>query len=103
MNKYDFYMYLKYKGFSNKVCSDNISRISRIEKSIMDCDIDDEYHKDKCESLMKLLERKREEELKKVLTGNLPIGSYTMSTYRYAVKKYVEFMNDLEKTMIKDD
>lgn len=101
MNEYEFYMYLRKLGTSIKVCSDNISRIKRVEKSIKDCDIDEEYHKDKCESLLNLLKKKGEnEDIKKVLIGTLPIGSYTMNTYKYAIRKYVAFMEELEK--IKD-
>lgn len=98
MNENGFYIYLRNLGMSTKVSRDNISRIKRVEKSIKNCDIDEDYRLDKCESLMNLFNKKIEiEEIKKVLIGRLPIGSYTMNTYKYAIRKYVAFMDESEE------
>lgn len=93
MNEFDFFIFLEKEGLSRKAASDNVSRLKRIEKAIKDCDIDDEYKKDNCEHLLSLFSNKGEnEEMKKVLIGQLPIGSYSLSTFRYAIRKYICFM-----------
>ncbi|NCU26077.1 hypothetical protein EOM86_05065 [Candidatus Nomurabacteria bacterium] len=98
MNENGFYIYLRNLGLSSKVSRDNISRIKRVEKSIKNCDIDEEYRKDKCEVLLNLFNKNIDlEEIKKVLIGRLPIGSYTMNTYKYAIRKYVAFRDELDK------
>jgi len=97
MNENGFYLYLRNLGMSTKVSRDNISRIKRVEKSIKNCDVDEEYLNDRCESLLNLFSKKVEiEEIKKVHIGTLPIGSYTMNTYKYAIRKYVAFKDDLK-------
>lgn len=94
MNDFDFYIYLIKNKIPKKVCSDIVSRLKRVEKSIIDCDIEEEYYKDKCETLLKLFSNKgNNEELKKVLIGPLPVDSYTISTYKYAIRKYVGYMD----------
>lgn len=94
MNQIDFSFYLKSIGTEKKVISDHISRIKRIERSICSCDIDEEYHKDKCSYLLCLFANKGEnEQLKKVIVADLPIGTYAMNTFRYSISKYIEFMN----------
>ena len=98
MNDNGFYIYLINLGMSTKVSRDNISRLRRVEKSIKNCDIDEEYRKDKCESLLSLFNKNADlEDINKVLIGTLPIGSYTMNTYKYAIRKYVTFRDDLDK------
>ncbi len=95
MNECEFSTYLIRKGTSLKICSDIISRLKRIEKSIKDCDLDDEYQKDKCTSLLMLFNNKgMNDEMKKVHVGTLPIGSYTLSTFRYAIRKYISFKEE---------
>lgn len=96
MNENGFYRYLRNLGMSTKVSRDNISRLKRVEKSIKNCDIDEEYRNDKCESLLKLFNKNIEmEEIKKVHIGTLPFGSYAMNTFKYAIRKYVAFMDEL--------
>ena len=68
-----------------------------MEYSISNCDLDIEYDKDCCANLLKLFKSKGESaELKKVLIGNLPIGSYMMNTFRYSINKYIEFRSALD-------
>ena len=94
MNDFEFYLYLIKSKVPKKVCSDIVSRLKRIEKAILDCDIEEEYHKDKCETLLRMFSNKGEnEELKKVLIGSLPIGNYAMNTFKYAIRKYVAYMD----------
>ncbi len=95
MNQFDFYIYLVSHGVPKKVCSDHVSKIKRIEKSIKNCDLDDEYYKDCCSYLLSLFENKGEnEKMEKALIGNLPIGKYTLSTFTYSIRKYITFMDD---------
>lgn len=98
MNEIFFRAFLISKNYSKKICSDFVSRIKRLENSIENCDVDDEYDKDRCKMLLSLLEKNGvNEKLKKVQTGSLPIGKYSMSTFRYSVKKYIEFRDSLNQ------
>lgn len=92
MDEIGFKIYLSSKQYGKKICSDFVSRLKRLENSISGCDLDAEYKKDKCEHLIRLLKKNgNNEQLKKVLIDYLPIGSYSMSVFRYSVKKYIEF------------
>lgn len=80
------------KGASSKVAGDTISRLKRIEREIDHCDIDEQYRSDRCEYLLQLfVSMGNNEEMKKYPSANLPIGKYYMSTYRHALKQYVQF------------
>lgn len=95
MNEIDFIVWLKSNSISNKLCSDYISRLKRIEHSIKDCDLDEEYMRDKCRSLLALFSNTgRNPEMEKVLIGNLPIGKYSLSTFSYAIRKYIAFKDE---------
>lgn len=37
----------------------------------------------------------KNDEMKKYPNANLPIGKYYMSTYRYAIKQYIQFSDDV--------
>ena len=39
--------------------------------------------------------QKAVEEMKKHPNTNLPIGKYHMSTFRYALKQYIQFRNEI--------
>lgn len=88
MNQVEFSNWIIGKGISKKVCSDLSSRLKRIEFELGNIDIDDEYKKDKCKEVLDKFSN----------TGigfkdtNLPYKKYTISTYKYALKKYIEFM-----------
>ena len=95
MNEVDFYIFLRKRNCPKKICSDTVSRLKRVEKCISNCDLDEEYFKDRCANLLSHFERKGEnEKIKQVLIGELPIGNYTMNTFRYAIRKYVEYMDE---------
>lgn len=95
MDELGFSMYLLRNNFNKKVGSDIISRIKRIERSIKNCDIDEEYDKDQCTSLLLLFNHMGEnEQIKKVLIHSFPIGSYAMNTFKYAIRKYVLFKKE---------
>ena len=92
MYEIEFVQWLKAQGVSSKLCSDCVSRIKRIERSIKDCDIDEEYEKDRCEHLLSLfINVGKNKEMEMYLIGDLPIGKYYLSAFSYSVRKYVIF------------
>lgn len=96
MLEFDFVHYLKQSNTPKKLCSDYVSRIKRVEHSIKDCDIDEEYRKDKCESLLDLFKYSgQNEKMATLLVGDLPIGKYYLSTYKFAIKKYISFLDSI--------
>lgn len=95
MNEADFRNWLVNKGVKAKVASDTISRLKRIEREFENCDIDEQYRSDVCEYLLKLfLDKGNNDEMKKYPNANLPLGKYYMSTYRYALKQYIQFSDE---------
>ena len=95
MMEFEFSIWLLEHGFSKKLCSDYISRLKRIEHSLYNCDLDEQYNKDKCAELISLFKNSgKNEKMANRLVSDLPIGKYYLSTYKYSIKKYVEFMND---------
>lgn len=95
MNEVDFRNWLVKNDVNKKVQSDIVSRIKKIEKEIENCDIDEQYRRDKCEYLMSLfLNMGINDEMKKYSSAEFPIGKYHMSTFRYAIKYYVRFCSD---------
>lgn len=96
MNEVKFRNWLIDKGVKTKVAGDIVSRLKRIEREIENCDIDEQYRSDKCEHLLKLfLNMGDNDEMRKYPNANFPIGKYYMSTYRHALKKYIQFSDDV--------
>ena len=92
MNEVEFKNWLTSKNMNRKVISDTISRLKRIEKELDFCDFDEEYKKDKCEYIKSLfLHNGINDKMKKYPNACFPIGKYYMSTYRSAIKQYIEF------------
>lgn len=93
MNEAEFRNWLSKNGVADKLQSDCVSRIKRIEKELNQCDIDEEYSRDNCKHLMAVFSNMGiNHEMKKYPHANLPIGKYYMNTYRRAIRQYVEFM-----------
>lgn len=96
MNEVEFRNWLINKGVKTKVAGDTISRLKRIEREFENCDIDEQYRSDKCKYLLKLfLDMGNNDEMKKYPNANFPIGKYYMSTYRHALKQYIQFSDDV--------
>lgn len=96
MDEIAFRNWMTQKGYQNKVIGDCISRLKRIEREIVSCDIDVQYHKDKCEYLMHLFSNMgNNEQMKKYSSANFPIGKYYMNTYRYALRRYIQFCDEI--------
>lgn len=93
MNELEFRKWMNEKGIKKKMQSDFISRIKKIEHEIENCDIDEQYRRDKCRYLFSLFNNKGiNENMKKYGDIKLPIGKYQLSVYKYSIKKYVEFL-----------
>lgn len=92
MNEVEFRNWLNQQGTTKKVQSDIISRLRRVERELEQCDIDVYFENDKCSSLLSVFENKGENEaMKKYPHANFPVGKYYMSTFRHALKKYIQF------------
>lgn len=95
MNEVEFQNWMAEKGVKKKVQGDCISRLKRIEREINRCDMDEQYRNDRCEFLMSLFINMGENNnMKKYPEANLPVGKYYMSTFRHAVKQYVQFCDE---------
>lgn len=100
MDEIGFRIWLSKNNVNKKMQSDFISRLKRIEREINCCDIDEQYINDSCEYLMRLFSRMgNNAEMQKLGETNFPIGKYSMNTFRYALKQYVLFSNDLLKRL----
>lgn len=96
MNEIEFKNWMFKKNINPKVQSDIISRLKKIEAEIDHCDIDEQYHNDQCKHLMSLfLKMGINEEMKKYPNANFPIGKYHMSVFRYALKQYILFCEQI--------
>ena len=96
MNEVEFRNWLVNKGFSKKIAADAVSRLKRIEKEIENCDIDEQYRSDRCNHLLGLLcDMGNKKEVKKYSNVNLPVGKYYMSTYRYSIRQYIQFLDEV--------
>ncbi len=95
MNEVEFRNWMLTKGKNRKVISDTVSRLKRIERELNHCDIEVEYCNDRCERLLTLfLNNGENEELKRYKTS-FPIGKYYISTYRHAIRMYVDFCDEI--------
>lgn len=94
MNEIDFRIWLSQQGVNKKVSSDMVSRLKRIEREINRCDIDIEYRKDECSALLSLFRNKGINEQMNVLKTSLPVGKYQLSTYKYALQRYILFLQE---------
>ncbi len=98
MNEVEFRNWLSKRAISKKMQSDLVSRIKRIEREINHCDIDEQYRSDRCEFLMNLFSNMGKNiEMQKFSDTNFPIGKYSMNTFRYALKQYISFSDELFK------
>lgn len=95
MNEVEFRNWMEKNNVNRKVQSDIVSRIKKIEREIENCDIDEQYRSDKCDSLLDLfLNMGVNDEMKRYPCANFPIGKYYMSTFRYAIKYYIRFCDE---------
>lgn len=95
MDEIGFRIWLTAHKTNSKVIGDIISRLKRIEKEFDYCDLDEEYKNNRCNKIIAALDYNGENKVMAEYSGvNLPIGKYYMSTFRYALKKYVAFCDE---------
>ena len=93
MNEIDFKDWLQAQKTAKKVQGDLISRIKRLERTFGNIDLDEEYLKDKCCFLLSLFKNKGiNDSMGKFKNVDLPIGQYQLSTFKHALKKYINFI-----------
>lgn len=96
MNEIEFRNWMKENNVKDKVISDCVSRLKRIEQECNHCDLDKEYRSDRCEFLLGAFEKMGiNDNMKKYSNANFLIGKYHMSTYRYSLKKYIAFCDQV--------
>lgn len=97
MDEMNFKKWLNNQDVSLKMQSDLNSRIKRLERAIKNCDIDEQHRNDKCDYLLSLFENKGiNENMKKVGEVDLPVGKYQLSAFKYALNKYINFLEDTQ-------
>lgn len=98
MDELNFKLWLNENGKTKKVQSDMISRLKALQRELLGCDIDKEYEKNKCKKLILALKNKGiNDTMKSYGDVNLPIGKYSLATYRYALNNYIKFKNEYKK------
>lgn len=94
----EFRQWLSKKNISKKMQSDLVSRLKRFERAVENCDIDAEYRTDKFEYLFSLFKNKGlNDNMNKFDDVDLPIGRYQLSTFKYALNMYKQYLADLSK------
>jgi len=95
MDEVGFRNWLSYSGRSKKVQSDTISRLKTLQRELGFCDLDVAYERDQCAHIFAALAHKGENAVMRSYGDvKLPIGKYTLSTYRYALNLYIQFRNE---------
>ena len=99
MDEIGFRIWLSKKGIPQKQIKDTCSRVKSIEKTLFPYyNIEEEFGKDKCVEIMRFFNDKGA--LFKIYCEDitLPIGYYYLSSYKLALRKYVEFLESLTST-----
>ncbi|MGN0432578.1 MAG: hypothetical protein ACI4EQ_09530 [Lachnospiraceae bacterium] len=95
MNELDFRQWLNHNQVSRKMQSDFISRIKKVERSIENCDIDEQYRSDRCSYLLSLFKNKGiNPNMSQYSDVDLPIGTYYLCVYKHAITKYIQFLDE---------
>ncbi|MGO4961398.1 hypothetical protein ACTQ5X_06605 [Jeotgalibaca porci] len=101
MDEVNFKNWLEKYNFNSKVQSDLISRLKRLERELGNCDLDKEFKKNECKYLLSLFDNKGiNKEMERFGEVSLPIGQYHLSTYKYALNKYIHFSRETVKKII---
>ena len=94
MKELEYRKWLKTSGVSRKMESDFVSRVKRLETKLCIYDIDEEYQYDKCERLLKYLSSGcKDSPYSKSL--ELPGTSNQYTVLKYALKKYISFLESI--------
>ena len=93
MNEIGFRNWLAQSGKNKKLQCDAISRLRTLQRELGSCDIDMEYNSNHCLTILAALRNKGENEcMRSYGVVKLPIGKYSLSTYRYALNLYIQFL-----------
>ena len=92
MNEVEFRGWLEESGKNKRVISDSVSRMRTLQREL-GVNLDDEFEKDKCETIMNALTINKGDNdiMKKYGDVSLPIGKFTLGTYRYSLKSYIAY------------
>ena len=92
MDEIGFRTWLASSGKNRKVQADAVSRLKTLQRELGCCDLDNAYSADGCVKILTALKNKGENDLMRSYGAvNLPVGKYTLSTYRYALNLYIQF------------
>ncbi|HHX53968.1 MAG TPA: hypothetical protein GX704_03565 [Clostridiales bacterium] len=95
MNEVGYRVWSAQNGKNKKVVSDNVSRLKRLERELGQINIDDEYKKDQCHQLLSLFDNTGKNPEMKKYNSSLPIGKYYLSTYKHALRTYIEYLKSI--------
>lgn len=97
MDEIGFRNWLATTGKSRKMQSDAVSRLKAIQRELGNCDLDSEYKNDCCHKLLSALDHKGiNESMESFGSVNLPIGKYSLSSYKYALRMYITFIESTQ-------
>lgn len=89
------------QGKSSKLQSDAISRIKAVQKSLDNCDLDEEYKIDKCSKILACFKNKgANEKMQQYSNTKLPVGKYSLSVYKYAVNLYIKYLEESSENKV---
>jgi hypothetical protein len=99
MNTAIFKTWLVENGNSPKVASDTISRLKKLDSSLIESPIsssvDSEFNKDTCDQLLKCFSKSGENPvMDSFQLYSLPIGKRSIHTYKLSLTKYITFKKE---------
>ena len=93
MDEIGFRNWLKDSNKNKKVQGDIVSRLKTLQRELGYCDLDVEYEKDRCKNIFDALDNKGENDIMKTYGSvKLPIGQFSLSVYRYALRTYIKYL-----------
>ena len=94
MNENEFREWLKSNGKNKRVIGDSVSRMRTLQREL-GVNLENEYKKDKCETIMRALtiDKGENDIMKQYGAVSLPIGKFTLGAYRYSLKNYISYKN----------
>ena len=93
LREIEFREWLVKNQINNKVISDIISRVKRIEREF-NVDLDNEYIQNHCDKLLSSFKNHGKNEVMNEHQTSLPIGKAQLAAIKHAVKKYFLFIEE---------
>ena len=99
MNTISFKAWLLEKGYSPKVASDIVSRLKKLDRTLIESPIsssvDIEFNKDSCKNLCSCFHKcGKNTVMDKYQLCGLPIGKLYIHAYKLALNKYILFKKE---------